>query len=98
MGQYLDILMPMIYRSDESGSGNDKGDQWAIDFTNFFADRCGNAEVWTGTLTYRNPGALGLPCETLRSHCEAITRSRATGIVLFRYAIGCIPDLSDLWD
>lgn len=99
MGQYLDILMPMIYRYTE-GSGQDKGALWSKGMADYFADRSGNAEVWAGLTTYKYVGAtlVGLSKEEMLADCRVFLDTKASGLVLFRYALGNICDLTDFWD
>jgi hypothetical protein len=98
MGKYLDILMPMIYRYTETGS--DRGSEWAKNMADYFAGRAGKAEIWAGTTTYNYVGTTvaGLDAERMKSDCRVFTGSKATGVVLFRFGLGDIADLTDLWN
>jgi hypothetical protein len=101
MGQYIDILMPMIYRySEPADGGGDKGELWARQMADYFVERSGKAEVWAGTTTYNYVGqtATGLTQERMRSDCEVFLSSGATGVVLFRYGLGNICSLNGLWE
>lgn len=99
MGQYLDILIPMIYRYSESG-GADHSAEWARSLADYFAGNSGTAEVWAGTQTYRyvSNNAVGLTQEQLLSDCKDFTQTQAAGIFLFRYALGNFPDVNNLWN
>ena len=99
MGQYLDILIPMIYRYSETG-GADRDGTWACNMADYFAEKAGGAEVWAGTQTYSytSGSAVGLAQEQLRSDCADFTQSKAAGIFLFRYGLGNFPDVNDLWN
>lgn len=99
MGQYIDILMPMIYRYAE-GSGSDRTASWARSTADYFAANSGGAEVWAGLQTYRyvSGSASGLSQEEILNDCRDFTETAATGVVLFRYGLGNFPDLTNLWD
>lgn len=100
MGRFIDILMPMIYRYSPTYSrGTSK--TWATDVANWFVDNSGRAKVWAGTTTYRgDDGAVkGMAAEDILADCKDFRdNSRVDGIVLFRYGLGELPDLSGLWD
>jgi hypothetical protein len=102
MGKYIDILMPMIYRY--SANGGNRGANWAINMANYYADNSSGAEVWPGTTTYDIPGATentltGLSAERILEDCQDFMKSRATGVVLFRFTIGNIGNMTgQLWD
>ena len=98
MGQYMDVLIPMIYyRTDGYSSG---GTTWARNVANHFATKGAPAEVWAGLTTYSgSDGSITpLSASELRSDCEMFAATPATGVVLFRYGLGAIPDLNGLWD
>jgi hypothetical protein len=100
MGQYLDILMPMIYRTDESHF-TDYGAAWAQDKATYFATHSGTAQVWAGTKTYRDLTSStveGLTAAQMRQHCDDLLSTGVTGIALFRYGLGDLCDLSGLWE
>ena len=106
MGQYLDILMPMIYRHSGGYKKNDEG--WAVRVANHFAEKGAPAVVWAGTTTYRDkdPQDFGqedenpvpMTAEETLVDCRDLTTSKAVGIVLFRFGLGEIPDMHGLWD
>lgn len=106
MGQYLDILMPMIYRYSGGYKHNDAG--WAVRVANHFAEKGKPAVVWAGTTTYRDRPDAGdadddtpipMTPEQMLADCqEFANESEAVGVVLFRYGLGEFPDLHGLWD
>lgn len=100
MGQYLDILMPMIYRYGYNGE--DKSDEWVVDMSNWFEANSGSAEVWVGIQTYgkelEDGGAVPLTEEQIYSDCRLVRQSNATGLVLFRHGLGTFPDLNGFWE
>ncbi len=108
MGQYLDVLIPMVYRYGYAGE--DKSLEWVIEVSNWFEEKSGPADVWVGIQTYKvnmTPEASGqfsdgghiipLTAEELLSDCKDILKTNCTGIVYFRHGIGEYPDISDLW-
>ena len=97
MGRYIHILMPMIYRYQEGGVSYST--DWCMKMVRLFTTVT-DAQVWAGTQTYSYVGnnVSGLDEERLRSDCEDFVGSGASGIVLFRYALGTFPDVNDLWE
>lgn len=98
MGQYLDILIPMIYRY--SPSYRKLGEKWPVESANYFATKGAPAKVWAGTTTY-DGGDEGqvrpLSADEIAADCrDFIDNSKAEGVVLFRYGLGEIPDLNGL--
>lgn len=99
MGQHLDILIPMIYRYNETSEGG-KSVSWVTNMTNYFLENAGNAEIWPGTQTYKYSvnQVAGLTQEQLLSDCKDFRQTKATGIMLFRYGLGDFPDVNTLWE
>lgn len=97
MGQYIDVLMPMIYRYAANGSNS--GGAWARNMADYFAEKSGKAEVWAGLQTYNyvSGAASGLSQEAIYNDCADFLTSAADGIVLFRYGLGNFPDVTKLW-
>ncbi len=109
MGQWLDVLMPMVYRYGYAGE--DKSLEWVTEVSNWFEEKSGPADVWVGIQTYKvnlTPEASGefsdgshiipLTAEEMLSDCKDIRNTNATGVVLFRHGIGDFPDLNGFWD
>ena len=99
MGQYMDILIPMIYF--RTGGYRSGGQTWAVNVANHFATKGAPAEVWAGLTTYEDTDSAStvpMSAAKIRSDCELFTGTQATGVVLFRYGLGAIPDLNGLWD
>ena len=94
MSQYIDILMPMIYRY---GSYN-FSDATFKSRSNYYADQAAThgGMSWSGIQTY-DAQEKGLSAEALRSDIDLIAGTRASGIVLFRYQLGTFPSITDLW-
>ena len=95
MGQYMDVIIPMIYRYTDSGS---YGASWAQDMADWFATQSEPAEMWAGTTTYTGSSSVtGMSADAIRSDCEDFV-GHADGVVLFRFGLGAIPDLKTLWN
>ncbi|MCR5519478.1 MAG: putative glycoside hydrolase, partial [Bacteroidales bacterium] len=90
MGQYIDILVPMIYLHS---SGYSYGT--CVGIANYFAQHGSPALCWAGTQTYTGSGS-GLGADELKADCEAYIGSQASGVVLFRHGLGTLPNLLDL--
>ena len=100
MGQYLDILMPMIYYHSDGYRQN--GAKWALGVADHFATKGAPAKVWAGLTTYEDTDSLKvvpMDAERIREDCRMFAdSSMATGVVLFRYGLGDLPDLHGLWN
>ncbi len=98
MGQYIDILMPMIYFHSQSYQKG--GTPWARQVADHFATKGAPAKVWAGLTTYEDTDtALVVPmnAEKILRDCRMFTDSTmAEGVVLFRYGLGELPDLHEL--
>lgn len=99
MGQYLDILMPMVYRYNYAGE--DKSLEWVYEVSNWFVEKGAPAEVWVGIQTYtsdvKDDSITPMDAERMYKDCIDVTNTKATGLVLFRHGIGEFPDVNDLW-
>lgn len=94
MGQYIHILMPMLYRYSYGWS-----DARCKSLTDWFADNAGPACVWAGITTYTgndSAGVRGMDAESLRKDIDVFMDSKAKGLVLFRCGLGSFPDVTDL--
>ena len=94
MGQYIHILMPMLYRYSYGFS-----DSVCKSRTNWFCNHSGGAEVWAGITTYTgndSGGVHGMDAAALRKDIDIFMDSQANGLVLFRYGLGTFPDVNDL--
>ena len=90
MGEYIHIFMPMIYRYSY-GYNDASCQKKANDFAAY------GAECWAGTTTYRgnDSGVSPMTADEVLKDCEVYKGTDAKGIVLFRYDLGEIPDLSN---
>jgi hypothetical protein len=98
MGQYIDILMPMIYY--HTGNYRKNGLAWALEVAGHFAEKGAPARVWAGLTTYYDTDStqvVPMTADEILEDCRIFADStRAEGIVLFRYGIGELPDLNSL--
>ena len=98
MGQYIDILMPMIYfHCDSYRKG---GRPWAQMVADHFATKGAPAKVWAGLTTYEDTETehvVPMNAEKILQDCKMFMDStKAEGVVLFRYGLGELPDLNQL--
>ena len=100
MGQYIDILMPMIYY--HCGNYRKGGAEWAKMVADHFATKGAPAKVWAGITTYYDTDTtlvVPMDAEQILRDCRMFKDSTmAEGIVLFRYGLGEFPDLHGLWN
>jgi hypothetical protein len=100
MGQYIDILMPMIYYHCDSYRKN--GLKWALGVADHFATKGAPARVWAGLTTYEDTDStqvVPMSAERILEDCRVFAdSSMASGVVLFRYGLGTLPDLHGLWN
>lgn len=100
MGKYIDIFMPMIYRHSPGYRHNGEG--WSQRVANWFAEKGAPAKVWAGTTTYTctehggEEDVIPMKADDILNECRDFNDTKATGIVLFRYGLGEIPDLHNL--
>ena len=97
MGKYIDILIPMAYKSTPNRT-YDSG--WIVSKCSEFTSVT-DAQVWAGIQTYTHYSGSqqvkGMTAEEVRADADAISVSQCSGLVLFRYALGEFPDVNDLW-
>ncbi len=94
MSEYLDILIPMVYKGNYNA-----GNSWMVSMSNYFAANTHKKPCWSGIQTYQgDDNVTPLSTEELLSDCQLIASSNASGVVLFRYPLGDFPDVSDLWN
>ena len=107
MAQWIDVLIPMIYRYDYYGEN--KTTQWAEELTKWFVENKANAQVWVGIQTYsvnveekrsgvQGGGVYPLDADAILHECQILKDSGADGVVLFRHGLGTLPDLNGFWD
>ena len=96
MGEYVDILMPMIYR--HSPSYKKLGPQWPVEAAKWFVEHSGNAQVWAGTTTYNGGEDVlkELTAEEIVKDSEDFRGTGVKGVVLFRFGLGEIPSMPDI--
>lgn len=98
MGKYIDILMPMAYKYYQN---NTYDDSWLSGTCNKFA-KASDAQVWPGIQTYTYPegaaGEVGMTPEMVLADAQVVRNTDCSGVVLFRYALGEFPDLSEFWE
>ena len=93
MGQYIHILMPMIYRYSYHYS-----DSMCQRVANWFADNASGARMWSGIQTYfgNDDSVSPMNAEEIRKDIDLFMDTRGDGIVLFRYGLGTFPDVNDI--
>ena len=99
MGKYMDILIPMIYF--RTGGYRSGGQAWAVNVANHFATKGAPAQVWAGLTTYEDTDSAStvpMSDSKIRSDCSLFAGTKATGVVLFRYGLGGVPDLNGMFE
>lgn len=100
MGQYIDILMPMIYYRCDSYRPH--GAEWALSAADHFATKGAPARVWAGITTYEDNDTtqvVPMSAQKIRNDAKMfVKRSKASGVVLFRYGLGELPDLHGIYE
>lgn len=92
MSQYLDAFLPMAYISSYGYLPSVNAD-----IATWFKTKAGSDKVWHGISTY-DSSSKGLSAERIYGDCKNIAdNSKADGVALFRYGIGTLPDLNDLF-
>jgi hypothetical protein len=97
MAQWIDVLMPMIYRWDYYGENKD--DQWVKELTSWFVSNAGEADVWVGIQTYSvntdNKKTTDLKADEILAEYKLVKSAGADGVVLFRHGLGVLPDMRE---
>lgn len=97
MGQYLDVLVPMIYRYSND-SGTDLGSKYAYNTAFWFYLRRGRAKVWPTITTYKGYSSITMmTADELLAEVKVFNLSGTSGIGMFRFPYGELPDLSNYW-
>lgn len=93
MGQYMDILMPMIYRHSPAYAKG--GEDWAPKTAEWFAQQSKPAQVWAGTTTYTGDDGKVTPMDAaaIMADCETFKGTGVTGVAFFRFDLGEIPNM-----
>ena len=99
MGEYIDILIPMAYKSTANRTYDSS---WIVNICQEFTSVT-DAQVWAGIQTYTHysgsQNVKGMTASEVLVDAEAVQgRSDCSGLALFRYALGEFPDVNDLWD
>lgn len=89
MAEYLDILIPMLYRYGKWNRPTMAG------MGNWFANHGAPAQCWGGIQTY-DQNSYGLTSDEIRLDAEAFVGSAVKGVCLFREGLGEVPDLRHL--
>lgn len=97
MGEYIDILIPMAYKSTPNRTYDSS---WIVNKCHEFTSVT-DAQVWAGIQTYTHysgsQNVKGMTAAEVLADAEAVGASNCSGLVLFRYALGEFPDVNDLW-
>ena len=100
MAQWLDVLMPMIYRYGYYGK--DKPVEWVSELTSWFVQNSAGKPVWVGVQTYsvnlEDNSPVPLDADGILSECDLIRQAGAEGVVFFRHGLGTIPDMDGFWE
>lgn len=99
MAQWLDVLMPMIYRYDYYGENKPK--EWVAELAEWFVENSSDKQVWVGIQTYSvelpEDKIVPLDAESIREECDLIKEAGADGVVFFRHGLGTLPDMTGYW-
>jgi hypothetical protein len=92
LGQYLDVICPMIYKGNYANLINTKyngnNDLWIKETTEWFVKNSGNAKIWGGLQTYKSDSNLtNLPASELATDSKIVLNGGAEGVALFRWGI-----------
>ena len=83
LSQYLDIVIPMVYKGNYNGNS-----EWITKTTKWFVENSKGASVWTGLQTYKSDDDTSkLSTADLNTDISAALSGGASGVVLFRYGL-----------
>ncbi|KZX14822.1 hypothetical protein MBCUT_18860 [Methanobrevibacter cuticularis] len=87
LGKYLDVLMPMVYKTAFVNTN-----EWVRKTTQWYVKHSNGAQVWTGLEVYGKNGR-SLSGKEMISNSKAAIEGGADGLVLFRYKLWRISNL-----
>lgn len=83
LGQYLDVLIPMLYEGNYN-----KDNAWIESTTKWYKENSGGAQVWGGLYGYRSDSDLTrLSVAELTADCKSVLNGGGDGIAIFRWGI-----------
>lgn len=83
LGNYLDIIIPMVYKGNYQSSTS-----WITTTTQWFVENSGKAQVWSGLQTYKSDSDVTkLSTSELTNDANAALAGSASGVILFRYGV-----------
>ena len=93
LSQFAQVLIPLLYRSDYHAELD-----WYEPTANWYTDEVdGHAEVWPALLTYHSyEDDSALSEEEFMVEWDALKGAHFSGLCLYRYGLGLLPDVSDL--
>ena len=81
--QYLDIIVPMIYKGNYK-----KTTSWIEETTRWFVKNSKGAKVWTGLQGYKSDEDTSkLPTSEITADVEAALKADAAGAIIFRWGV-----------
>ena len=81
--QYLDVIVPMIYKGNYK-----KTTSWIEETTRWFVKNSKGAKVWAGLQGYKSDEDTSkLPLPEITADVEAALKAGADGTVIFRWGI-----------
>lgn len=92
MGKYLDAIVPMVYKGNYGA-----GTSWIKSVTQTFNKQSSHAQIWTGLQAYKSDSNVKkLSASELKKDASSAVSGGATGVILFRYGLTNIINLSSL--
>ena len=93
LSQFAQVLIPLLYRNDYHAELD-----WYEPTANWYTDEVdGHAEVWPALLTYHSyEDDSALNEEEFMIEWDALKGAHFSGLCLYRYGLGLLPDVSDL--
>jgi len=83
LSQYLDVIVPMVYKGNYGKSAS-----WIKSVTAEFVKQSQGAEIWTGLQGYYSDSNVAkLPKSTLINDADYAGMGGASGVIIFRYSL-----------
>ena len=83
ISQYMDVVLPMIYKGNYN-----KTTPWIADTTKWFVKNSKGAKVWSGLQGYKSDDDTSmLPMPEISADVETALKAGATGAVIFRWGV-----------
>ena len=92
ISQYMDVVMPMIYKGN-----NREVSSWITSTTKWYVHNSKGAKIWAGLQTYKSDSDITvLPMDEMINDANSALNGGADGLVLFRWGLTSYINFNEL--